>query len=202
LFLLGHLACDSDGALPPSGSGGTDVASGGRHGGSGGSSGGNETGGSSGAPSDGGTGALSSGGTGGNDDPGPGGASAGGAAGSATGDTAGAGGSSGGASAGAGGASEDYVNDCTSFVDRTAPAAARSLTWDESLRSTAVRCIMIRVGQSVSFDGDFEQHPLLPLGGDEPNPVAASAVYDVPGTYGYYCPVHPLDMNGAILVVP
>lgn len=205
LFLFAHMACDSDGALPPSGSGGAHVATGGRLGASGGSVGAGEGGGSSGASSDGGTGASSSGGSGGKDDPGQGGRTDGasGAAGDASARSGGAGGAGGlGGAGGEAGAPEQYVNGCSSFVDRTATAAQRSQVWDENLRSTGERCMMIRVGQSVSFVGDFDQHPLLPLGGDEPNPVAASAVYDVPGTYGYYCPTHPSDMNGAIRVVP
>jgi plastocyanin len=61
----------------------------------------------------------------------------------------------------------------------------------------------IKVGQSVRFDGDFVEHPLVAFGGDTPNPVSAEAevVFSEPGLYGYLCTTHA-SMTGAIWVVP
>lgn len=61
----------------------------------------------------------------------------------------------------------------------------------------------IRVDQGVSFDGDLDNHPMLPSGGDMSSPVGgAVATFATPGTYGYRCIPHPAEMSGAIHVLP
>ena len=99
------------------------------------------------------------------------------------------------------------LNGCTTFVDHTAAADARSLTWSLSISSSPDRCMKIKVGQSVTWNGSFTTHPLHDDGGDSPNPISASTsptgpiAFAAAGTFGYICGVHA-SMNGAILVVP
>lgn len=95
------------------------------------------------------------------------------------------------------------INGCATFVDRTADGASRTLPWNEDLIYEPARCMQVRVGQSVTFDGDLDNHPMVPSGGDMPSPVGgAVATFTAPGTYGYRCIPHPAEMNGAIHVVP
>lgn len=118
------------------------------------------------------------------------------------------GGEGGGTSDGADGQGGDpggpmLVNGCSSFVDRTAAGASRTLPWDEDLIYVPERCMEIRVGQSVTFSGELANHPMLPSGGDMPSPIGgAVATFTNPGTFGYRCIPHPSEMNGAIRVVP
>jgi len=74
------------------------------------------------------------------------------------------------------------------------------------------RCAKVKVGSQVTFAGSFSQHPLEPLGGDTPNPIpytnkdqdggALTITVNAPGTFGYQCEFHPIQMYGAIQVVP
>jgi hypothetical protein len=95
------------------------------------------------------------------------------------------------------------INGCDVFVDRSLPAATRTLTWDESIAADPARCIRIQVGQSVCWSGDFEEHPLEPHGGDTPSPItgAACATFDAVGNYGFLCAFHS-EMTGVVQVVP
>ncbi|MBX3262385.1 MAG: hypothetical protein KF782_22080 [Labilithrix sp.] len=73
-------------------------------------------------------------------------------------------------------------------------------------------CATVKVGASVTFSGGFRQHPLQAAGGDSPNPIPYVAedqpddrlVVTMPnaGTFGYECEFHPVQMFGAIRVVP
>ena len=59
----------------------------------------------------------------------------------------------------------------------------------------------IRVGQGVTFSGDFVEHPIAPLRGDTPNPITGpSPTFPNTGVFGYFCTTHPA-MTGAIWVV-
>ena len=70
----------------------------------------------------------------------------------------------------------------------------------------------VKVGASVRFTGSFTQHPLQAAGGDSPNPIPYVAddqpddelvvVMPNAGTFGYECEFHPVQMFGAIRVVP
>ncbi len=73
-------------------------------------------------------------------------------------------------------------------------------------------CATVKVGASVRFSGSFKQHPLQAAGGDSPNPIPYVAddqpddelvvVMPNAGTFGYECEFHPVQMFGAIRVVP
>ncbi len=96
------------------------------------------------------------------------------------------------------------VNGCTSFVDRTADGDARELTWDFSIENAPGRCLKVRVGQTVVWNGDLTTHPLnvdgLTPGDLKLGAGSASAVFTKAGTFGYVCIKHP-SMKGAVLVV-
>jgi hypothetical protein len=96
----------------------------------------------------------------------------------------------------------------TSYLDRTAAGADRDLDWDDAFAGDVERCLMIKVGQAVSWTGDLSEHPLVPQGGTTPSPIVAigngfgvSYTFTTPGSFGYLCSTHP-PMKGAIFVVP
>jgi plastocyanin len=99
------------------------------------------------------------------------------------------------------------VQDCApeQFLDRTAPGADRDITWTVSITFDPERCMEVRVGQQVRWNGSLGTHPLDPEGGDTPNPIARHqdglVTFDAPGTFGYVCGNHPV-MKGAIRVLP
>lgn len=98
------------------------------------------------------------------------------------------------------------LNGCTSYVDRTAPGASRTLDWDYGIESDPERCIKVKVGQIVKFDGDIVDHPIDARGGTTPNPFKgaldskASFAFPKAGGFGFYCFIHE-EMNGAVWVV-
>jgi len=131
---------------------------------------------------------------------------------------AGAGGSTGTGSGGAGGGGA-MLNGCDSAtaVDKTASATTavafgNSLVYDPP-------CLRIKAGSSVTWSGDFVQHPLV--GGtisgttktpDPASPIkltmgadAGSVTFSFPnaGDFPYYCTIHgTFGMKGAVFVVP
>lgn len=74
------------------------------------------------------------------------------------------------------------------------------------------RCVKIKAGQSVTFTGEFPNHPLQSFAGDTPSPIPAitdnvpsgslTITFPNAGSFGYRCQAHPLVMNGAVKVVP
>jgi hypothetical protein len=97
-------------------------------------------------------------------------------------------------------------SNCTSYVDRTAPSADRTLLWTLALAGSPAACMKVAVGQTVTWSGSFTSHPLLADGGTTPNPIpnhdaAGNVTFTAPGTYGYICEIHAV-MTGAIMVVP
>lgn len=106
-----------------------------------------------------------------------------------------------------GASAQSAVDDCgeSQYLDRRAAAADRALTWDYSIAGDPERCLVIQVGQSVHWQGNFGDHPLDPDQGDTPNPIAGHAAglvtFDRPGVFGFRCNFH-LSMRGAIKVVP
>jgi hypothetical protein len=98
------------------------------------------------------------------------------------------------------------VNDCSTFEDRTATTSSRTMPWSLPLASAADRCMQIKVGQTVTFSGDFTSHPIRASGGDSPNPISnipkttGEVTFDDTGVYGFQCELHP-EMRGAIKVV-
>ena len=99
---------------------------------------------------------------------------------------------------------------CSAFVDATAPGADRTVHFQDY--SYDPKCLMVRVGQTVTFAGDFIRHPLTPSCGPElvlenrDTQPAASFVLPSVGLYGYYCLDHGNPqgdvMSGAIEVIP
>jgi plastocyanin len=112
-----------------------------------------------------------------------------------------------GTDAGADGGVDTSVNACKTFKDETAAGSARTITWAFSVSSSPERCMRVKKGQAVTWNGDFASHPLGPKGGDSPNPISAGAVgtaaavtFPTAGVFGYECTIHP-GMTGAIEVV-
>lgn len=99
------------------------------------------------------------------------------------------------------------VGDCqpNQYLDRSAAGADRTLDWGFTITTDPERCMKVQVGQSVTWSGDLEMHPLGSGGGTQPNPIAANqngvVTFTSPGTYGFVCLSHS-SMKGAIFVVP
>lgn len=97
------------------------------------------------------------------------------------------------------------VNNCKTFDDRTAAGAARTIAWGFPL-AAADRCIDIKVGQSVTWSGNFTQYRVGASGGDKPNPIAGfdpeapTVTFTKAGTFGFESPDAPA-LVGAIRVV-
>lgn len=84
------------------------------------------------------------------------------------------------------------------------------------------RCVKVKAGTVVAFQGSFFQHPLEPAGGDVPTPIPTvmpktaaqepaagdagtpevRVTTSAAGTFGFQCTYHPVQMFGAIRVVP
>ena len=114
------------------------------------------------------------------------------------------------------------LHDCTDYVDRTAPGDDRMISFYSGV-AYAPKCMTIAVGQSATWSGDFDMHPLAPgvapdrIDDDPPgapdSPIAkldhggqTSVTYGpftAAGDYPYYCSVHFLfGMIGVVRVVP
>ena len=103
------------------------------------------------------------------------------------------------------------VNGCTSFTDATAQNDPRAISFPTGLSAAQYtpNCIKIKVGQSVTWNGSFTNHPLMPFNGDSNNPVTTTSsgttksfTFPAAGTYGFACQFHSFAMFGAIQVVP
>jgi hypothetical protein len=98
------------------------------------------------------------------------------------------------------------VNNCKTFDDRTAAGATRTITWGFAIPA-ADRCIDIKVGQSVTWNGDFTMYRVGASGGDKPNPIAGfdpatpTVKFPAAGTFGFESPDAPA-LIGAIRVNP
>jgi len=90
------------------------------------------------------------------------------------------------------------------YLDRTAAGADRELTWDFSIGTDPERCLQVKVGQSVFWNGVSDNHPLGGSGGDQPNPIGLHnegvVTFTNVGTFGFVCLNHS-SMKGAINVV-
>jgi plastocyanin len=109
-------------------------------------------------------------------------------------------------------------NDCTPFDftsnDHTADADPRTIQFslDPTTQQYAPRCVKIRAGQTVTWTGAFQYHPLSPAGGDVPSPITidpqpggSSRVITFPkaGLFGFECSIHEAPLEyGAIQVIP
>jgi plastocyanin len=109
-------------------------------------------------------------------------------------------------------------DDCTNVDfdqnDETAPDAGRLIVFSfhANAQQYAPRCMKIKAGESVTWEGDFPDHPLIGAGGDVPNPVDVAMLatgtqgtiaFPKQGWFGFECHVHESPAEyGAILVVP
>jgi plastocyanin len=109
-------------------------------------------------------------------------------------------------------------NDCTPYDftmnDHTAPADPRVITfpYDPNPMQYTPRCMKIQAGQTVTWRGAFQYHPLEPAGGDVPSPITIdpmpsgterAIVFPNAGFFGFECMTHEAPaMYGAIFVVP
>lgn len=102
---------------------------------------------------------------------------------------------------------------CTSFVDATGATASRKVLFPAGGHTYSPRCLRIRVGQEVTFEGSFSSHPLRQSCGPAPlvpavqqGSSASATTTEALGIFGYYCPNHGdadgSGMAGAIEVVP
>lgn len=108
------------------------------------------------------------------------------------------------------------LNGCTEMaaMDRTDPGAQRSVTFAGFAYTP--RCLKVKVGQTVTWNGDLSFHPLRAgaIVDNQPmaqpgNPIPStsagntvSVTFNAAGDFGYYCAVHQPGMAGAIYVVP
>ena len=109
------------------------------------------------------------------------------------------------------------INGCTraQATDATAAGANRMITLNDNDTYTPP-CLRIRAGQTVTWIGDFDAHPLEPgivVPGDvEPQPgspivatssgSAAQITFAATGEWGFFCPNHLPGMVGAVFVDP
>jgi plastocyanin len=110
----------------------------------------------------------------------------------------------------------DLVNGCTPAmaVDLTDPGASRSIQISDDFYTP--RCLRIAVGQSVTWNGDLDRHPLAPgilrpsmveVQPGSPIPMvstglSAMATFPDAGLWAFYCPLHPPGMAGVVYVDP
>jgi len=97
------------------------------------------------------------------------------------------------------------VNGCSAFTDGTTVTGPSGPT--PAQYSPA--CVHVKVGQSVTFNLDFSDHPMQPFGGDTGNPIqettsgtTATFTFASAGTFGFHCEAHPSIMQGAVQVTP
>lgn len=112
----------------------------------------------------------------------------------------------------AGDAGRFPLNGCNmvDFDDQTAAGAARVINGPMTVAPSqfSTPCMMIKAGQSVTWNVLFASHPLEAQGGDAPSPIMGatgttkSFTFPNAGLFGFDCAYHPLIMQGAILVVP
>ncbi|PZR12841.1 MAG: hypothetical protein DI536_14885 [Archangium gephyra] len=115
------------------------------------------------------------------------------------------------------GGSVEVIHNCTEYVDRSAEGAARQVSFGSANDSPALgyapKCITIARGQSVTFSGNFNTHPLSPGAfnadaGSPGNPITRKdtgaddlvVVFPEAGLYPYYCDLHAPTMVGVVQV--
>lgn len=110
------------------------------------------------------------------------------------------------------------LNDCVpmSYVDRSDSAAERVVR-PRGTTGYTPRCMIIRAGQSVTFEMDFAAHPLVPgiphgptAGATTPNVIprtvmgaSVEVAFPRTGNFPFYCNTHAhIGMAGVVRVVP
>jgi len=100
---------------------------------------------------------------------------------------------------------EAGLNGCAEpdFVDRSAPDASRTIAWNFNVDP---RCIIVAIGDTVTWDGSLASHPLSSQGGDMPTPIvttntgtSVSFVFADAGNFGFVCLNHQ-PMTGVVRV--
>ncbi len=101
------------------------------------------------------------------------------------------------------------VNGCSTFTDDTAAGGTVTGPSGATPAQYTPNCVHVKVGQTVTFNADFVNHPLQPFNGDTPNPIPNTATgstvavkFTAAGTFGFQCQAHPAIMNGAVQVTP
>jgi plastocyanin len=110
----------------------------------------------------------------------------------------------------------ELINGCTraTAVDRTGPGADRTIQITSDVYTP--RCSRIRVGQSVTWRGSLDEHPLAPgivrsnMVITQPGSpimmtstgISTTVTFTGEGDWGFWCPNHPPDMSGAVFVEP
>src|SRR5690606_7783131 len=88
---------------------------------------------------------------------------------------------------------------CTSLTDAKADGAERTITFGERLGNAyAPKCLEVKKGQTVTFNGDFDVHPLAAacgtledtLGSTVEAGTDSAITFDEAGDFGYYCSKH------------
>src|SRR5687768_524481 len=108
------------------------------------------------------------------------------------------------------------INGCTAAmaVDLTAPGATRTVVMTDDIFTP--KCTKIQVGQSITWSGNFNDHPLAPgilsAAGLEMQPgspipsvtngVSRTVMFPAAGDWAFYCSNHSPGMAGVIYVVP
>jgi plastocyanin len=97
-----------------------------------------------------------------------------------------------------------FPANCTTWDDRTASGASRTVTFGSSGYSP--KCMRVTTSQDVTFSGSFTIHPLVQVCGPSDRQMTTTfgttKVVRFPqfGTYGYRCANHPVFEQGAIRV--
>lgn len=103
-------------------------------------------------------------------------------------------------------------SNCSNFTDLTM-SATPVITFPGGNDRYSPKCVRVRLGQTVTFQGDFGPHPMTQACGPVTGLFNASSgsslsvtFTEALGTYGYYCTQHGSQsgtgMAGAIEVVP
>jgi len=111
------------------------------------------------------------------------------------------------------------LNDCTAmdYMDLSGGADTDRVLRPRGTTGYTPHCVIIRAGQSMTFEMDFTMHPLVPgiphgptAGATSPNPIARRssgtlyvAAFATAGLYPFYCGRHGhVGMAGVVRVIP
>jgi plastocyanin len=103
------------------------------------------------------------------------------------------------------------INGCTTFTDMTADGGVITGPSGALPSQYVPPCVHVKVGQSVTWNVDLANHPLVPTAGvgTTPNPITATSTgttvtfaFPAAGTFAYNCGIHSTTMLGAVEVTP
>lgn len=105
------------------------------------------------------------------------------------------------------------IHGCTDYVVTAERRVSFGTANDSPALGYAPKCLTISVGQSVTFAGNFNTHPLVPGAfnsdaGTSGNPIARKdtgaddsvVTFDAPGLFPYFCDLHAPTMVGVVQV--